>query len=111
MFTRQKSQIDIKKSTQKLLDYKKDSGARIKHLKNILGMSPGYTIYYGNFVKCWLTGLRLNGLWIIPDTVDSEEAKCVFATHYSQIYHLVYEGVVSADAKIRGPGIVEMKSK
>lgn len=38
MFGRhQKTQTDIKKSTQKLLDSKKDVSYRLKHLKVILG--------------------------------------------------------------------------
>lgn len=36
MFTK-KTNIDLKKSTQKIQDSKKDSAARLRHLKTILG--------------------------------------------------------------------------
>ena len=61
-------------------------------------------IEYNTGQMCDMSGDFLTFFLDIADTVDVDEAKCVFATHYSQIYHLVYEGVVSAESKIRGPG-------
>ncbi len=37
MFSRQKTQTDVKKSTVKLLDSKRDLASRLKHLKQIIG--------------------------------------------------------------------------
>lgn len=47
--------------------------------------------------------LKIN-LFHFLDSVDGSEAKALFATHYSHIYHLVYEGIVSAEGslKLRG---------
>ncbi|CAL8089966.1 unnamed protein product [Orchesella dallaii] len=75
MFSRQKTQTDVKKSTVKLLDSKRDLASRLKHLKQII------------------------------DSVDGSEAKALFATHYSHIYHLVYEGIVSAEGSLKLRGV------
>ncbi|XP_035704350.1 ral GTPase-activating protein subunit alpha-1 isoform X3 [Folsomia candida] len=74
MFSRQKAQTDVKKSTVKFLDGKKDVQTRLKHLKLIL------------------------------ESVDISEAKALFATNYSHIYHLVYEGIVCAESSLKVKG-------
>ncbi|XP_055618847.1 probable Rho GTPase-activating protein CG5521 isoform X2 [Toxorhynchites rutilus septentrionalis] len=70
MFTK-KSNIDVKKSTAKIQDSKKDSTARLRHLKTIL------------------------------DHVDSEEAKNIFETNYSHVYYILYDTFVQAEANLR----------
>ncbi|XP_055594870.1 probable Rho GTPase-activating protein CG5521 isoform X2 [Uranotaenia lowii] len=70
MFTK-KSNIDLKKSTAKIQDSKKDSTARLRHLKTIL------------------------------EHVDSEEAKNLFEANYSHVYYILYDTFVQAEANLR----------
>ncbi|XP_058130699.1 probable Rho GTPase-activating protein CG5521 isoform X3 [Anopheles coustani] len=70
MFTK-KANIDLKKSTQKIQDSKKDSAARLRHLKTIL------------------------------EHVDSEEAKNLFEANYSHVYYILYDTFVQAEANLK----------
>ncbi|XP_055546648.1 probable Rho GTPase-activating protein CG5521 isoform X2 [Wyeomyia smithii] len=70
MFTK-KSNIDLKKSTAKIQDSKKDSTARLRHLKTIL------------------------------EHVDSEEAKNLFEANYSHVYYILYDTFVQAETNLR----------
>ncbi|XP_055382867.1 probable Rho GTPase-activating protein CG5521 isoform X2 [Condylostylus longicornis] len=70
MFTK-KSHADVKKSTLKIQDYKKDSATRLRHLKTIL------------------------------DFVDLDEAKSVFETNYSHVYYILYDTFVQAEANLK----------
>lgn len=36
--------------------------------------------------------------------MDISEAKALFATNYSHIYHLVYEGIVCAESSLKVKG-------
>ncbi|XP_022909230.2 probable Rho GTPase-activating protein CG5521 isoform X1 [Onthophagus taurus] len=62
---------DVKKSTSKIQDSKKDLATRIKHLKNIL------------------------------DTVDIAEAKGFSEANFSHIYHILYESFIQAENNLR----------
>ncbi|KAL9694007.1 hypothetical protein quinque_013292 [Culex quinquefasciatus] len=70
MFTK-KSNIDLKKSTAKIQDSKKDSTARLRHLKTIL------------------------------EHVDTEEAKNLFEANYSHVYYILYDTFVQAETNLR----------
>ncbi|XP_058461535.1 probable Rho GTPase-activating protein CG5521 isoform X1 [Malaya genurostris] len=70
MFTK-KSNIDLKKSTAKIQDSKKDSTARLRHLKTIL------------------------------EHVDGEEAKNLFEANYSHVYYILYDTFVQAETNLR----------
>ncbi|XP_067619271.1 probable Rho GTPase-activating protein CG5521 [Eurosta solidaginis] len=70
MFTK-KSHADIKKSTGKFQDYKKDSASRLRHLRTIL------------------------------DNVDQEEAKSLFETNYSHVYFILYDTFIQAEANLK----------
>ncbi|KAL9899872.1 putative Rho GTPase-activating protein CG5521 isoform 1-T1 [Glossina fuscipes fuscipes] len=70
MFTK-KSHADVKKSTAKLQDYKKDSASRLRHLRTIL------------------------------DNVDHEEAKSLFETNYSHVYFILYDTFIQAEANLK----------
>ncbi|XP_053669364.1 probable Rho GTPase-activating protein CG5521 [Anopheles marshallii] len=70
MFTK-KANIDLKKSTQKIQDSKKDSAARLRHLKTIL------------------------------EHVDSDEAKNLFEANYSHVYYILYDTFVQAEANLK----------
>lgn len=70
MFSK-KPHADVKKSTQKLQDHKKDSATRFKHLR------------------------------IILDHIDVEEAKSLFEANYCHIYYVVYDCFINADNNLK----------
>uniref|UniRef100_A0A0A9X1L9 Putative Rho GTPase-activating protein CG5521 n=1 Tax=Lygus hesperus TaxID=30085 RepID=A0A0A9X1L9_LYGHE len=70
MFSK-KTHADIKKSTQKLQDPRKDSATRFKHLK------------------------------IILDHVDNDEAKGLFETNFHHIFFVFYESFITAETNLR----------
>ncbi|ENN71988.1 hypothetical protein YQE_11279, partial [Dendroctonus ponderosae] len=70
MFSK-KSLVDIKKSTAKLQDPKKDVPTRIKHLKLIL------------------------------DNVDTAEAKGLFEANFSHIYSILYDSFLQMETNLR----------
>ncbi|XP_043246445.1 ral GTPase-activating protein subunit alpha-1-like [Amphibalanus amphitrite] len=63
--------VDVKKSIQKILDTKKDSATRLKHLR------------------------------IILENVDLVEARYIFETHYSHIYYLFYDVFAATEAGVK----------
>ncbi|XP_055680248.1 probable Rho GTPase-activating protein CG5521 isoform X2 [Lutzomyia longipalpis] len=70
MFTK-KSHTDVKKSTLKIQDCKKDSQTRLRHLKTIL------------------------------DHVDLEEAKSLFESNYSHVYYVLYDTFIQAESNLK----------
>ncbi|CAG9861658.1 unnamed protein product [Phyllotreta striolata] len=70
MFTK-RNLVDIKKSTAKLQDPKKDVATRVKHLK------------------------------IILENVDTSEAKGFFEANFSHIYNILYESFVQTETNLR----------
>ncbi|KAK9694341.1 hypothetical protein QE152_g33616 [Popillia japonica] len=62
---------DVKKSTTKIQDSKKDLATRTKHLRNIL------------------------------DTVDIAEAKGFCEANFSHIYHILYDTFIQAENNLR----------
>ncbi|XP_058799896.1 probable Rho GTPase-activating protein CG5521 isoform X2 [Phymastichus coffea] len=70
MFSK-KLHADIKKSTLKIQDVKKDSATRFKHLK------------------------------IVLDNVDTDEAKGFFEANFSHVYFILYDCFVSAETNLR----------
>ncbi|KAG7202596.1 hypothetical protein KM043_009788 [Ampulex compressa] len=70
MFSK-KLHVDVKKSTLKIQDVKKDSATRFKHLK------------------------------IVLENVDVDEAKGFFEGNFSHVYFILYDCFVSAEANLR----------
>ncbi|KAJ0173731.1 hypothetical protein K1T71_010880 [Dendrolimus kikuchii] len=70
MFTK-KSHQDVKKSTVKIQDSKKDSATRLKHLK------------------------------IVLEHYDSEEAKTYFEGNFSHVYFILYDNFIQAENNLR----------
>ncbi|XP_050302652.1 probable Rho GTPase-activating protein CG5521 isoform X3 [Anthonomus grandis grandis] len=70
MFSK-KNLVDVKKSTAKIQDPKKDLANRIKHLKLIL------------------------------DNVDTAEAKGLFEANFSHIYNILYESFLQMESNLR----------
>ncbi|XP_012275924.1 ral GTPase-activating protein subunit alpha-1 isoform X2 [Orussus abietinus] len=66
-----KLHVDVKKSTLKIQDVKKDSATRFKHLK------------------------------IVLENVDIDEAKGFFEGNFSHVYFILYDCFVSAEANLR----------
>ncbi|NWX88950.1 RGPA2 protein, partial [Nothoprocta pentlandii] len=73
MFSR-KSHADVKKSTQKALDPKKDVLTRLKHLRALL------------------------------DIVDGSDLKQFFESNYSQIYFIFYENFITLENSLKQKG-------
>ncbi|XP_045502875.1 probable Rho GTPase-activating protein CG5521 isoform X2 [Colias croceus] len=70
MFTK-KSHQDVKKSTVKIQDSKKDSTTRLKHLK------------------------------IVLEHFDADEAKTYFETNFSHVYFILYDNFILAENSLR----------
>ncbi|XP_043271577.1 probable Rho GTPase-activating protein CG5521 isoform X3 [Venturia canescens] len=70
MFSK-KLHVDVKKSTLKIQDVKKDSATRFKHLK------------------------------IVLENVDIDEAKGFFEGNFSHVYFILYDCFVTAEANLR----------
>ncbi|KAG6460480.1 hypothetical protein O3G_MSEX011998 [Manduca sexta] len=70
MFTK-KSHQDVKKSTVKIQDSKKDSATRLKHLK------------------------------IVLEHFDSDEAKTYFENNFSHVYFILYDNFIQAENNLR----------
>ncbi|XP_028251013.1 ral GTPase-activating protein subunit alpha-2 isoform X2 [Parambassis ranga] len=73
MFTR-RGHGDVKKSTQKVLDPKKDVLTRLKHLRSLL------------------------------DNVDKSELKAFFESNCSQIYFIFYENFITLESNLKQKG-------
>ncbi|XP_059504335.1 ral GTPase-activating protein subunit alpha-2 isoform X3 [Stegostoma tigrinum] len=73
MFSR-KAHGDVKKSTQKVLDPKKDVLTRLKHLRTLL------------------------------DTLERSELKQFFETNYSQIYFIFFENLFTLESSLKQKG-------
>ncbi|KAM6163774.1 ral GTPase-activating protein subunit alpha-2 [Rhynchocyon petersi] len=73
MFSR-RSHGDVRKSTQKVLDPKKDVLTRLKHLRALL------------------------------DNVDASDLKQFFETNYSQIYFIFYENFITLESSLKLKG-------
>lgn len=93
MFTK-RNLVDIKKSTSKLQDLKKDLTTRIKHLKIILGSLSFFT----------RKSLLLLVSNYFSENVDSAEAKGLFEANFSHIYNILYESFVQTETNLRQRG-------
>uniref|UniRef100_A0A8I5R1L8 Ral GTPase activating protein catalytic subunit alpha 2 n=1 Tax=Papio anubis TaxID=9555 RepID=A0A8I5R1L8_PAPAN len=79
MFSR-RSHGDVKKSTQKVLDPKKDVLTRLKHLRALLGSTLKKLLHTGNSAKIRCEGIRLFLLWLQAlQTNCAEEQVLIFA--------------------------------
>uniref|UniRef100_A0A8C6PSC7 Ral GTPase activating protein catalytic subunit alpha 2 n=1 Tax=Nothobranchius furzeri TaxID=105023 RepID=A0A8C6PSC7_NOTFU len=79
MFTR-RGHGDVKKSTQKVLDPKKDVLTRLKHLRALI------------------------------DIIDKSELKAFFESNSSQIYFIFYENFITLESNLKQKGEYEMNS-
>lgn len=92
MFTK-RNLVDIKKSTSKLQDPKKDVATRIKHLKIILGLFSAV-----------LSRLVSNANVYVAENIDIAEAKGLFEANFSHIYNILYDSFVQTEANLRQRG-------
>ena len=89
MFSK-KPHVDVKKSVQKVLDTKKDSPSRLKHLRLLLG----------EYVM-WLFKQRLNPNYHITDYLDCTESKSFFDHHYSHVYYIFFDTLCSLEGNLK----------
>nr|XP_061798197.1 ral GTPase-activating protein subunit alpha-2 [Nerophis lumbriciformis] len=80
MFTR-RGHGDVKKSTQKVLDPKKDVLTRLKHLRSLL------------------------------DIIDKSELKSFFESNCSQIYFIFYENFITLESNLKQKGIKSQREE
>nr|XP_057945874.1 ral GTPase-activating protein subunit alpha-2 isoform X5 [Doryrhamphus excisus] len=80
MFTR-RGHGDVKKSTQKVLDPKKDVVTRLKHLRSLL------------------------------DIIDKSELKPFFESNCSQIYFILYENFTTLESNLKQKGIKSQREE
>ncbi|XP_077403583.1 ral GTPase-activating protein subunit alpha-2 isoform X5 [Vanacampus margaritifer] len=80
MFTR-RGHGDVKKSTQKVLDPKKDVLTRLKHLRSLL------------------------------DIIDKSELKLFFEINGSQIYFIFYENFITLESNLKQKGIKSQREE
>ncbi|XP_019733838.1 ral GTPase-activating protein subunit alpha-2 isoform X5 [Hippocampus comes] len=80
MFTR-RGHGDVKKSTQKVLDPKKDVLTRLKHLRSLL------------------------------DIIDKSELKLFFESNGSQIYFIFYENFITLESNLKQKGIKSQREE
>ncbi|XP_065332020.1 ral GTPase-activating protein subunit alpha-1 isoform X2 [Cloeon dipterum] len=71
MFAKKITNIDIKKSTLKIQDCKRDSATRLKHVK------------------------------IVIDNVETSVAKSFFEANYSHVYNILYESFLAAETNLK----------
>jgi len=108
MFSK-KAQTDVKKSAHKILDPKKDTATRFKHLKFLLGMF----IFANNqnvLHNCDVTE-SLNYVFfalIFVDNSDENESKLLFENNYSSIYQIFYESFISVEANLKQRGTYKL---
>lgn len=112
MFHNRRAHADIKKTTQKFLDPKRDSHGRLRALRTLLGRCTCTRAL--QILECeWphLCLIRLhapsNSLTCAPcssDIFDASDSKIFFTSHYSEIFYVFHDvfSVVEANLKARG---------
>lgn len=117
MFSK-KSHLDVKKSTTKIQDAKKDLATRLKHLKIILGkvyvqfiINIFSAVYFYvavkvrfNYVNVYVDDSCNVSSFFPSDNVDTAEAKGIFETNFSHVYHILYESFIEAETHLRQRG-------
>lgn len=83
---------DVKKSTAKFLDLKKDTSTRLKHLRIVIG----------EFSSLVSSGFQLD--FCFSDNAEGEELSEFFNTHNKQIYYLVRECITAAENNFKQRG-------
>ncbi|RWS27967.1 ral GTPase-activating protein subunit alpha-1-like protein, partial [Leptotrombidium deliense] len=89
MFSK-KPHIDAKKSSQKVLDTKKDSFHRIKHLRLLLGQSFIFNCFSENCIE--------------RHYYDVLEAQNFFELYYSHIYFIFFDTITNLEAPLKQRG-------
>jgi hypothetical protein len=86
-----KISIDIKKSTLKIQDTKRDSATRLKHVKIVIGTLLLYLLC--RYIKLIQT--------YFLDNVESSVAKSFFEANYSHVYSILYESFLAAETSLK----------
>ncbi|KAF6089135.1 Ral GTPase activating protein catalytic subunit alpha 2 [Phyllostomus discolor] len=98
MFSR-RSHGDVKKSTQKVLDPKKDVLTRLKHLRALLENTELNTVLDEEDIMAHEIDWEF-----YEDNVDASELKQFFETNYSQIYFIFYENFITLENSLKLKG-------
>jgi len=92
MFSKKQS-IDVKKSSQKFLDGKRDFPTRLRHLKIVLGMSYSHISAVGHINKSYLFSLS--------DHVEVGEAKSILEAYYSSVFQIFYDSFALTESTLK----------
>ena len=116
MFTK-KGHVDLKKSSAKFLDSKRESPKRLKDLRTVLGQSflapasssfpllssriPSSDVMY----CCLMLIIMLNmSLLLSAENTEPQETRKLFEHHYSHIYFVFFDTLCSIEGGIRIKG-------
>ena len=112
MFHNRRAHTDIKKTTQKFLDPKRESHARLRALRTLLGkcyLAPCKFLKCEDILAICLAACteRFNCLAFAPcpsDVFDASDSKIFFNSHYSEIFYVFHDvfSIVEANLKTRG---------
>jgi hypothetical protein len=94
MFSKKPS-IDLKKSTQKFLDGKRDIQTRFKHLKIVLGECT-YSVTFKHIV---LTLFMFASPLL--DHLETSEAKSLLESHFSSVFHIFFDAFSLTESTLK----------
>jgi hypothetical protein len=90
MFSK-KASIDVKKSTQKFLDGKRDIPTRFRHLKIVLG----------EFLTFLLETKFIVIDYLLLDHAEPNEAKSLLEYYYSPVFHIFYDSFTTTESTLK----------
>lgn len=96
MFSK-KPNIDVKKSTQKFLDGKRDFPTRLRHLKIVLGKF----LYLLRFIDLKVVLM----IFSYTDHVDTSEAKSILEAYFSPVFQIFYDSFALTESTLKQKSI------
>ena len=109
MFHNRRAHPDIKKTTHRFIDPKKESHSRLRALRTLLGrcnLAHCKTVWKWRLLAiCMQRAIELICLCIFPsDYFDSSDSRIFFNSHYSEIFYVFHDvfSMVEANLKTKG---------
>ena len=93
MFSKKPS-VDVKKSSQKFLDGKKDTPTRFKHLKVVLGDRLWQTSWVNYDVLIYF-------IWISTDNLEVNESKVFLEKYFNQVFHVFFDTFITTESTLK----------
>ncbi|KAG1693959.1 Ral GTPase-activating protein subunit alpha-1 [Nymphon striatum] len=114
MFSKKPHAADVKKSSQKAIDPKRDSPTRLKHLKILLGINISVTHPFDEKAKLLFSvnetcividieNIKVKSFYdsITKDNVDISEAKLFFESYFSHVYFVFYDLFLNIESNVK----------